>query len=407
MDENIITRIRRKYNNIKEFFDETTKRLWAATEAQDLGRGGITAVHQATGIDVRTIRKAINELRQGITLLPGKRQRQLGGGKKKITETHPQLLEAVKKIVDPVTRGDPMNPLKWTSKSIRKIAAALQEQGHQAGITTVRKLLKQLGYSLQANRKTREGTDHPDRDAQFQYINEQAKTLIAEDQPVISVDTKKKENLGNFSNKGGEYEPKGHPVATKTHDFPEKELGKAIPYGIYDLLNNKGFVSVGVDHDTAEFAVNGIRTWWNETGKYRFTNAKKLLITADSGGSNSYRTRLWKVELQKLANELEIEIMVCHFPPGTSKWNKVEHRLFSYISKNWRGRPLVNLATVIELISNTTTEAGLTVQCLEDKNIYKKGIKISDKELAKVNLKQAEFHGEWNYSIKPNKNTIY
>jgi hypothetical protein len=345
-----------------------------------------------------TLKKGLEELENPPT--DTKRIRKPGGGQKKKSEKDKTLLQDLKFIVDPITRGAPMSSLLWTSKSLAKIVAALKVKGHEVGITTIRKELKKLGYSLQSNRKTRDGASHPDRNAQFEYINEQVQAQIAQEEPVISVDTKKKENLGNYSAKGQEYEPKGHPVETKMHDFPDKEKGKAIPYGIYDLLNNKGFVSVGIDHDTSQFAVNAIRTWWKELGQERFPQATTLTITADSGGSNGYRSRLWKVELQKLADELGLDIIVHHFPPGTSKWNKVEHRLFSYISKNWRGRPLIDLVTVVNLIANTTTETGLTVRCIEDKNKYKKGIRVSDAELEQIHLQPQDFHRDWNYRIK-------
>jgi hypothetical protein len=401
MDERIIAKIAEKYKSIEPFLDERSKRVWAAAEAKALGRGGINAVRAAIGIGYLPLKRGFQELEHPSD---DQRLRKTGGGRKKKTTHDTTLLSDLKLIVDPLTRGDPMNPLLWTSKSLSKIRAALKEMGHTVGITTIRLELKALGYSLQSNRKRREGEDHPDRNSQFEFINEQVKQQIAKNEPVISIDTKKKENIGNFSAKGQEYQPKGQPVETKMHDFPDKKLGKAVPYGIYDLLHNKGFVNVGISSDTAQFAVNSIRVWWNEIGKQRFCNAKQLTITADSGGSNNYRTKLWKVELQKLADELGLDIIVHHFPPGTSKWNKVEHRLFSYISKNWRGRPLVDMATVVNLIANTKTETGLTVRCVEDKNIYKKGIKVTKAELEKVNLEPATFHGEWNYTIKTKRN---
>jgi hypothetical protein len=296
-----------------------------------------------------------------------------------------------------------MSSLRWTTKSLRHLVNELTRQGHPVGITTVRQLLQSMGYSLQANRKTREGTTHPNRNEQFEYINQQVREFIASKQPVISVDAKKKENLGHFSNKGSEYQPKKHPVETAMHDFPDKELGKAIPYGVYDLIHNLGFVHVGIDHDTAEFAVNSIRMWWKEMGQERFPKAERLLITADSGGSNSIRARLWKIELQKLADEIGLKITVCHFPPGTSKWNKIEHRLFSFISKNWRAQPLRDRATVVNLISNTETTKGLKVRCRVDENKYQKGIKITDEELKKVKIKKHTFQSEWNYTIETNK----
>jgi transposase len=405
MESVSITTISEKYKSIQQFFDERSKRIWAAAEAKAIGRGGINAVRAATGMGYFTIKKGFEELEKS----PAAQQRirHPGGGRKKKTETDETLLSDLKQIIDPLTRGDPMNPLLWTSKSLAKIVVALKKEKHEVGITTVRKLLKQLGYSLQSNRKRREGEDHPDRNSQFEYINECVREQIAHDEPVISIDAKKKENLGNYSNKGQEYQPKKHPLEVNMHDFPNKELGKAIPYGIYDLVNNRGFVNVGIDHAVmlwgAEFAVNSIRAWWYELGKERFPKATTLTITADSGGSNSYRTKLWKYELQKLADEVRLDIIVHHFPPGTSKWNKIEHRLFSYITKNWRGHPLIDLATVINLIANTKTETGLTVRCVEDKKLYEKGIKINDSELNKIDLQPATFLGNWNYSIKTKK----
>jgi transposase len=403
MENRIISIISDKYKSVQGFLDEHSKRIWAAAEAQSLGRGGINAVRAATGMGYWTLRKGLEELADPSMNVV--RIRKSGGGRKKKIETDKTLLEDLQLIVAPATRGNPMNPLLWTSKSLSKIVNGLKEQGHEVGITTVRKLLKQLGYSLQSNRKRREGENHPDRNAQFEYINEHVKKRIAQDEPVISVDTKKKENLGNYSNKGQEYQPKGQPVETNMHDFPDKNKGKAIPYGIYDMVNNMGFVTIGIDHDTAEFAVHSIRTWWKEMGKKRFPKATSLTITADCGGSNSYRTKLWKVELQHLADEFGLDIIVHHFPPGTSKWNQVEHRLFSYISKNWRGRPLIDLVTVVNLIANTKTESGLKVRCIEDKNLYEKGIKITNNELKKINIKPQTFHPEWNYTIETkNKN---
>jgi transposase len=398
MKDIMITKIRDKFKRILFVLDERSKRLWAASEAISLGWGGIGIVHQATGISEPTIRAGIRELKLP-SKLPLGRCRQSGGGKKKSVLTDTGLVESLNKLIDPVTRGDPMSPLRWTTKSLRHLARELTQMGHPIGITTVRQLLKSMGYSLQSNRKTREGLSHPDRNEQFEYINKQIQDFSLSKQPVISVDTKKKENLGNFSNKGREYQPKRHPVETNMYDFPDKELGKAIPYGVYDLVHNLGFVNVGIDHDTSEFAVNSIRTWWKEMGHEKFPHAKRLLITADSGGSNGRRTHLWKIELQKLANELGIEITVCHFPPGTSKWNKIEHKLFSFISKNWRAQPLKDMATVVNLISHTETTKGLKIRCTIDENKYQKGIKITNKELENINIKTHNFHPEWNYSI--------
>ena len=397
MDNHIITTLAEKSRSLFKIFDEHQKRLWAATEAVALGRGGITAVHQATGLCRATIRRGIQELQDDT---PPRRGRQPGGGRKKVTVNDPSLEQDLEQLISPTTRGCPMNPLQWTTKSLRKIADELQRQGHTIGITALRKLLKQKGYSLQANRKTREGEDHTDRDAQFCYINEKVKEFLAEGSPVISVDTKKKENIGNYSNKGREYHPKKHPIETNMHDFPNEELGKAIPYGVYDIENNMGFVNVGITSDTAEFAVNSIGRWWNEVGKERFPKAKRLMITADCGGSNGNRTKLWKKKLQEFCNFYGLDVMVCHYPPGTSKWNKIEHKLFSFISKNWRGRPLVDMATVIQLIANTKTTKGLVVHCVIDEGKYETGIKVTDKELERIYVTKHDFHGEWNYTVK-------
>jgi len=395
----MVTTIAEKSIPLFKIFNEQQKRLWAATEALALGRGGIITVHLATGLARSTLRQAIKELKQGKSF-DSPRVRAPGGGRKKIINKDATLEADLDTLINPATRGDPTNPLRWTTKSLRHLVAELKQQGHIIGITALRKLLKQKGYSLQANRKTREGEDHPDRDAQFCYINETAKKFMTEGLPVISVDTKKKENLGNFSNKGREYQPKGKPVETKMHDFPDAELGKAIPYGVYDIEHNEGFVNVGVTSDTAEFAVNSIERWWNEVGKKRFPKSKRLLLTADGGGSNGHRTRLWKKALQEFCNKYGLEVTVCHYPPGTSKWNKIEHKLFSFISKNWRGRPLLDLATVVNLIGSTRTSTGLEVRCVVDERVYAKGIKVSDAELASLNVSPHSFHGEWNYTIK-------
>jgi len=397
MDDSIIAIISSKAMPLFHFFDERQKRLWAATEALALGRGGRSAVHKATGLSRSAIRRGIKELQEPHTTA---RIRKPGAGRKRVTETNQHLEQDLEQLISPTTRGCPMNPLLWTTKSLRNLVTGLKQMGHKIGITALRKLLKKQGYSLQSNRKTRDGETHADRDAQFCYINEKAKEFIADGAPVISVDTKKKENLGNFSNKGQEYQPKKQPVETKMHDFLDEELGKAIPYGIYDVENNEGFVNVGITSDTAEFAVNSIETWWNEVGKKRFPKAKKLLITADCGGSNGNRTRLWKKKLREFCNKYKIDVTVCHYPPGTSKWNKIEHKLFSFISKNWRGRPLLDMATVVNLIANTKTTKGLQVRCVVDEGNYATGIKISDKELKLLNITPHDFHGEWNYTIK-------
>jgi hypothetical protein len=395
-----INALRQKYQMLQHRLNERTRRLWAATEAYSLGHGGICIVHQATGLDTKTIRKGLTEMDAPHVNIPVDRSRASGGGRKKITVHHADWPDALEALIDPVMRGDPESPLRWTCKSTRRLASELNQQGLGISPTTVRQLLHDLEYSLQANQKTREGKDHPDRNDQFLYINANVKKFLHADQPVISVDTKKKENIGNYSNKGVEYHKKGKPLETNMHDFPNKELGKAVPYGVYDIGRNEGWVNVGISSDTAQFAVNSIRRWWTRMGQYRFPNATRLLSTADSGGSNSYRTRLWKTELQKLATFMNMNLTVCHFPPGTSKWNKIEHRLFSFITQNWRGKPLYDLVTVVNLISNTTTTKGLMVKSAMDTRTYAKGIEVSDEALSKVKLFRHEFHGEWNYTVK-------
>ena len=394
-----------KYQSLKGVLNERARRLWAATEACALGRGGIAAVQIATGMSHSTIRKGIRQLSEQdrCETLPIHRSRQNGGGRKSIVCHDPKIVETLESMIDPVTRGDPDSPLRWTCKSTRRLANALTEKNHQISSRKVAQLLRQLGYSLQANRKTREGINHPDRNLQFEYIYETIKKFHRSSQPVISVDTKKKELLGDFSNVGKEYREKRSPVETRTHDFPDQQLGKAIPYGVYDIESNEGWVSVGINHDTAQFAVNSIGRWWREMGQHRFPRATRLMITADAGGSNGWRTRLWKVSLQELSNELDLNITVSHFPPGTSKWNKIEHRLFNFITQNWRGKPLYDLQTVVSLISSTTTRSGLTVKSAVDDAYYEKGIKVSDHELESINIKRHEFHGEWNYTIRRNR----
>ena len=382
--------------------NERQRRLWAASEARAAGKGGIAATARATGISVPTIRKGIAELESGERLKTG-RVRRPGGGRKPKVETDPKLLGDLGRLVEADSRGDPESLLTWTSKSVRQLAAGLRELGHDVHYTTVAKLLKLLGYSLQANAKTREGAAHPDRDAQFCHIDTLAKAAIATDQPVISVDTKKKELVGDFKNAGRQWRPKGEPELVRVHDFKDPELGKAIPYGVYDIAANQGWVSVGIDHDTAAFAVNSIRGWWQHLGQRRYPSAKRLLITADCGGSNGNRVRLWKVELQRFADETGLEISVCHFPPGTSKWNKIEHRLFSYITINWRGKPLRCLQTIINLIAATTTDAGLEVYARLDTDPYPQKIRVPDNEIQAVNLHGDQFHPEWNYVIAPKR----
>jgi hypothetical protein len=402
-DANVEARICRKYRLVAIELDERRRRQWAAAEARDAGYGGISLVARATGLSRPTIMAGLRELKLSSKhrATAATRVRSLGGGRRKLTESDPGLLAALERLIDPVTRGDPMSPLRWTCKSTIKLAEELTRVSHPVSDRTVAMLLKQSGYSLQANRKMREGLSHPDRNRQFEYINRKVLAFQKQQQPVISVDTKKKELVGEFKNPGEEWQPKGQPEEVKVHDFPDKKMGKAIPYGVYDLACNEGWVSVGIDHDTAEFACASIQRWWNEMGSGRFPLATKLLITADGGGSNSSRNRLWKKSLQLLADELGIALSVCHFPPGTSKWNKIEHRLFSFITKNWRGRPLTAYEVIVNLIANTTTKTGLTVRAALDERRYETGIEVSDEELEKLSITRARFHGDWNYTIKP------
>ena len=381
------------------------RRQWAATEALELGWGGISHVANATGISRTTILAGVRELRAQETTetLPRPGIRGPGGGRKRLLETDPGLWDALDALVDPMTRGHPETPLRWTCKSTRQLAEELTRENHPVSDRTVASLLYAAGYSLQANRKTREGKDHPDRNAQFEYINQQVERVQKRGQPVVSVDTKKKELLGDFKNPGQEWRPEGDPQKVRVHDFKDEHLGKAIPYGVYDLANNQGWVSVGIHHDTAYFAANSIRRWYEDMGSKRFPRARELMITADGGGSNSSRSRLWKVALQDLADQLELQLKVCHFPPGTSKWNKIEHRLFSYITSNWRGQPLVSHEAIVNLIASTTTKTGLIVQAALDTNVYETGLKVSDEEMARLRLKRCDFHGDWNYIIAPRK----
>ena len=381
------------------------RRQWAAAEARELGWGGISAVARATRLSRVTITAGLRELE-----LPAKqrlaeatRVRRPGGGRQQLTETDPALLAALEALIEPVTRGDPESPLRWTCKSTHRLADELTRRDHPVGPRTVATLLHQAGYSLQANRKTREGVSHPDRNAQFEYINTLVRRFQDRGQPAISVDTKKKELVGDFKNAGRDWQPKGRPTEVRIHDFRDPTLGKAIPYGVYDILNNQGWVSVGIDHDTAQFAVNSIRRWWKQMGSRRFPRASQLLLTADGGGSNSPRSRLWRVSLQELADRLGLKLTVCHFPPGTSKWNKIEHRLFSFITQNWRGRPLVSCQAIVNLIASTTTRTGLVVRSAIDNNHYDTDIKVSDAELTRLRLKRHEFHGEWNYTLSPRR----
>ena len=394
----------RQFNHLRGSLDERSRREWAASEAMALGYGGIAFVHRATGIVPSTIGKGIKELRgrRGAVADTEERRRvrRRGGGRPSKTAEQPTLLESLERLVEPVTRGDPMSPLRWTCKSLRRLATELMATGYSVSYRTVGRLLKRLNYSLQGNRKTKEGAQHPDRNAQFEYINAQTAKQLAAGAPAISVDTKKKELIGNYRNGGREYRPKGRPDTVDVHDFIG-ELGRANPYGVYDIHDDSAWVSVGVSSDTAEFAVESIRRWWNSMGYDRYRGARKLLITADCGGSNGNRTRLWKSELQQLANELGIPVTVCHFPPGTSKWNKIEHRLFSFITMNWRGKPLRTYQTIVNLIAATTTETGLDVRSELDDSCYKKGRKVTDAEMSSIKLRRHRFHGEWNYTISP------
>lgn len=380
--------------------DERTRRLVAATEARALGYGGISEVSRACGLSRKAIQKGIQEIEEGTALPPG-RVRRPGAGRKPITARDPRLLAALDRLVDPATRGDPESPLRWTCKSTRMLAAQLTRERHAISHTKVGQLLTAQGYSLQGNRKTEEGNQHPDRDAQFRHINTEVKRALARGTPVISVDTKKKELVGNYLNGGQQWLPAKTPVPVQGHDFPHPEVPRAYPYGIYDMGHNTGFVNVGTDHDTAAFAVASIRGWWRHEGRSLYPEAEALLITADGGGSNGSRLRLWKLELQEFADETSLAISVCHFPPGTSKWNKVEHRLFSFISSNWRGEPLRDYETIVKLISRTTTASGLRVTCRLDRRKYPTGRQVTKEEMTRINLHRAKFHGNWNYTIRP------
>jgi hypothetical protein len=392
--------LRERFVSLSPLLDERQRRLFAATEASAVGHGGIASVSRVTGIAASTIGRGLRELAEEPQLAPG-RLRRAGGGRKSLVSQDKGLLADLLALVEPSERGDPMSPLRWTCKSLRRLARELTALGHQISHTVVGELLKQQKFSLQGNQKTKEGASHPDRDAQFAHINRSVTEALAAKQPVISVDTKKKELVGDFRNGGREWHPQGKPEEVRVHDFLIKDLGRAVPYGVYDLAANAGWVSVGMDHDTAAFAVQTIRRWWEEIGRVRYPDAERLLITADGGGSNGSRLRLWKRELQCLATELGIDIVVHHLPPGTSKWNKIEHRLFSFITMNWRAKPLVSYRVIVDLISATTTDTGLKVHCELDTNTYPKGIAISDDDMAAINIVRADFHGEWNYQIKP------
>jgi len=395
-------KIRRKYIALAEHLDERARRVWAATEAEALGYGGISLVALATGISRRAIHRGLSEL-NAEEAVPPDRIRKPGGGRKSAVHHQPDFPDRLERLVEPLTRGDPESPLRWTCKSVRLLADELGQQGIRVGRQTVARQLHALGYSLQGNRKTVEGKQHPDRNAQFEHINARVTKEMKAKNPVISVDTKKKELVGNYKNSGREWHRTGEAPKVNIHDFPNPDVPRAHPYGVYDLAKNRGFVNVGTDHNTATFAVASIRKWWLAQGRRAYPNAKRLLITADSGGSNGSRLRLWKWELQRLANQLGLPISVCHFPPGTSKWNKVEHRLFSFISQNWRGEPLTDYETVVNLIAQTTTTTGLKVSCRLDRRRYPTGRKISDEEWEKINLHRDDFHGDWNYEIRPPK----
>jgi transposase len=393
-------KLKDKFAALKPHLDEKSIRLIAAAETLGKGHGIKGEVSKATGVSYREIRRGLKEL-QETPESRGGGIRKKGGGRKKIDISDPAILEDLKALVEASTRGDPCSPLLWTSKSLRKLQTELKEKGYTTSYSTVGRLLEQMGYRLQINRKIQEGADHPDRDAQFEHINRKAAEFQEAGQPVISVDCKKHELVGNYKNAGREYHLQGKAPEVKDHDFIDKELGKAIPYGIYDLANNSGFVNVGTDHDTSIFAVESIRSWWLCMGQKRYPDAKKLMITADCGGSNGYRRRLWKTELAKLAQETGLHILVCHYPVGTSKWNKIEHRLFSHITMNWRGRPLTSIDVIINLIASTKTNTGLCVECVFDQGEYPNGIKVEDEELESIHIAKDDFHGEWNYTISP------
>lgn len=392
-----------KYARLLPALGERARRLVVAADAATLGTGGSMFVHRASHVSLPTIRKGIRELTAGITL-PDNRDRQSGGGRKKLTDTDPTLVTDLLALVQDSAQGDPLSRLQWTNKGLVTLSKELTQQAHTVSHTKVGQLLKANDYRLQANKKTKEGTDHPDRDGQFRHINAIANRFIAKGNPVISVDTKKKENVGNFKNNGQTWLPIGHPIEVNGHDFPDKKLGKAAPYGVYDIKANEGYVNVGIDHDTGEFSVASIKRWWEELGKKRYPRAAEIMITADGGGSNGYRLRLWKKELQAFADQAKLSITVCHYPPGTSKWNKIEHRLFSFISINWKGHPLTSYEVIINLIANTTTETGLKVYAVLDDRRYELHKKVTDEEMKKIRLTPDTFHGEWNYTIDPRGN---
>ena len=399
--EELVRKVAEKYNNLSKTLNERSRRLWAGNESLSIGYAGIEIVSRATGLSRSTIIKGMKEITDKRELED--RIRDHGGGRKKEVDKNPGIREELIRLIEPSTRGDPQSPLLWESKSLRKLSSELKEKGYDVSHVLVEKLLHDMKYNLKSNRKMNEGKSHADRNLQFEHINSRAIKFMKESQPVISIDTKKKELIGNFKNNGKEWKPKGEYDEVNVYDFIQLAVGKAVPYGIYDMKLNEGYVNVGIDHDTAEFAVQSIKKWWECMGKKRYPDAKRLMITADGGGSNGSRVKLWKIELQKFATETGLEISVCHFPPGTSKWNKIEHRLFSFITKNWRGKPLVSYEVIVNLIANTRTEKGLRVECSIDLDSYEKGIKISNDEMLKLNIRTDEFHGEWNYTIAPKK----
>ena len=393
--------IKAKFDALQPLLDERTRRLWAAAEAQAIGWGGISRVAEATGMSQTTVRTGLRELAAGLASAEARGVRRPGGGRKRLTASDPELAAGLERKLDPVTRGDPMAPLRWTCSSAARLAEELRAEGHTVSERSVNRMLHGLGYSLQANRKTQEGKQHPDRDAQFGHISRRVQEFQQQGEPVVSVDAKKKELVGQYRNAGREWRRKGDPEQVQVHDFPDPELGKAIPYGVYDVTANAGWVSVGVDHDTAEFAVETLRRWWREMGRRTYPGAGALLVTADGGGSNASRSRLWKLELQGLADESGLAVSVCHFPPGTSKWNKIEHRMFCHITQNWRGRPLVSREVVVNLIGSVRTKAGLTIQSEVDENSYATGRKVTEQQIKDLSLKRDKFHGEWNYTLSP------
>jgi len=395
--------LEQKIGKMLTYLTENQIRIFLYLEAQSIGFGGITAVSKASGVSRPTIILGGKDLAKKTVELPKERIRKEGGGRKREEEKHPNIILELEKLLDPVTRGDPMSPLRWTCKSTRQLSEALKKKDIHISHVSIATLLKQMGYSLQSNAKVNEGGKHPDRDKQFEYINKQSSEYLSNEYPVISVDTKKKELIGNYKNAGREWNKVGQPIEVNVYDFPNTAIGKAVPYGIYDIGKNEGFVNVGKSYDTSSFAVASIRRWWLDMGQQSYPTTKKLLITADGGGSNGYRRKLWKIELQKLCNEFDFEITVCHLPPGTSKWNKIEHRLFSYITMNWRGKPLTSFETIVSLIGSTTTRKGLKVISKLDETEYKKGIMVADEELKRLNIHPHEFHSEWNYTIKPLK----